>query len=91
MNLLLSDLCLLQIGLTGTGLAFETVLWFSSGWIVATSGKGDLPDPFLLDQAQALLNEAMTRTSPVDALMQFITMAQGRRPNPTQQPEIRQA
>ena len=67
-------------GLTMSGLAFETVLWFSSGWVVATSGKGELPDPILLELSKALLHEVATRPAPVDALRQFITMAQGRRP-----------
>jgi len=67
-------------GLTMSGLAFETVLWFSSGWVIATSGKGELPDPTLLDMAQALLQEVATRPVPVDALRQFISMAQGKRP-----------
>ena len=31
-------------GLTLSGLAFETVLWYSPGWVVATSGRGELPD-----------------------------------------------
>ena len=30
-------------GLTLSGLAFETVLWYSPGWVVATSGRGELP------------------------------------------------
>lgn len=67
-------------GLTMSGLAFETVLWFSSGWVVATSGKGELPDPALLAQAKALLLEVATRPVPAAALRQFIMMAQGRRP-----------
>ena len=66
-------------GLTMSGLAFETVLWFSSGWVVATSGKGELPDPVLLEQAKALLQEVATRPVPTDALRQFISMAQGKR------------
>jgi cellulose biosynthesis protein BcsQ len=66
-------------GLTVSGLAFETVLWFSSGWVVATSGKGELPDPLLLDQAKMLLHEVATRPVPVDSLRSFIAMAQGRR------------
>ena len=66
-------------GLTMSGLAFETVLWFSSGWVVATSGKGELPDPTLLEQAKQLLGEVASRPVPVDALRQFISMAQGKR------------
>lgn len=66
-------------GLTMSGLAFETALWFSSGWVVATSGKGELPDPELLDLARQLLHEVMTRPVPADALRQFISLAQGRR------------
>lgn len=65
-------------GLTRTGLAFETVLYFSSGWVVATSGKGELPHHLLLDQAKSLLHEVGTRPAPVDALRTFIRMAQGR-------------
>ena len=67
-------------GLRATGLAFETVLYFSSGWVVATSGKGELPDEMLLDQAKALLHEVGTRPAPVDALRAFIRMAQGKPP-----------
>jgi cellulose biosynthesis protein BcsQ len=67
-------------GLMLNGLAFETVLWFSSGWVVATSGKGELPDPILLEQAQALLREIGSRPAPVDALRAFIRLAQGRPP-----------
>ncbi len=67
-------------GLTQTGLAFETILWFSSGWIVATSGKGELPDPVLLAEAQALLREVGSRPAPVDALRGFVKLAQGRAP-----------
>ena len=67
-------------GLVVSGLAFETVLWFSSGWVVATSGKGELPDPVLLDDARRLLHEVATRPVPAVALRQFIAMAQGRRP-----------
>jgi len=70
-------------GLIVSGLAFETVLWFSSGWVVATSGKGELPDPELLGDARALLQEVATRPVPVAALRQFIAMAQGRRPAAT--------
>ncbi|MFN2452492.1 MAG: ParA family protein [Candidatus Dormibacteria bacterium] len=65
-------------GLTMSGLAFETVLWFSSGWVQATSGKGELPDEPLLAQAKLLLQEVGTRAAPVEALRQFIRMAQGR-------------
>lgn len=65
-------------GLTMSGLAFETVLWFSSGWVHATSGRGELPDERLLAQAKALLAEVGTRAVPVEALRQFIRMAQGR-------------
>jgi cellulose biosynthesis protein BcsQ len=68
-------------GLTMSGLAFETVLWFSSGWVIATSGKGELPDDALLEMAKSLLQEVATRPVPVDALRQFITMAQGKRPS----------
>ena len=68
-------------GLTMSGLAFETVLWFSSGWVIATSGKGELPDDALLELAKSLLQEVATRPVPVDALRQFITMAQGKRPS----------
>ena len=67
-------------GLVLNGLAFETVLWFSSGWVVATSGKGELPDPLLLEQAKALLHEVATRPVPVEPLRRFITLAQGKRP-----------
>ena len=70
-------------GLIVSGLAFETVLWFSSGWVVATSGKGELPDPQLLDQAKSLLHEVATRPVPAAALRQFIAMAQGRHPAAT--------
>lgn len=72
----------LLTGLTMSGLAFETVLWFSSGWVVATSGRGELPDPMLLDQAKSLLHEVATRPVPVEALRQFISMAQGKRQPP---------
>ena len=75
----------LLTGLTVSGLAFETVLWFSSGWVVATSGKGELPDQLLLDQAKMLLQEVATRPVPVDSLRSFIAMAQGR-PAPTALP-----
>lgn len=67
-------------GLIVSGLAFETVLWFSSGWVVATSGRGELPDPLLLEEARKLLQEVATRPVPAAALRQFIAMAQGRRP-----------
>ena len=70
-------------GLIVSGLAFETVLWFSSGWVVATSGKGELPDPQLLDEAKSLLHEVATRPVPAAALRQFIAMAQGRHPAAT--------
>lgn len=69
----------LLFGLTANGLAFETVLWFSSGWVAATSGRGELPDPHLLDEAKRLLQEVATRPVPADALRQFIALAQGRR------------
>jgi hypothetical protein len=69
-------------GLTLSGLAFETVLWYSSGWVVATSGKGELPDADLLDQTKVLLREVAQRPCPTEALRQFIKMAQGRRPQP---------
>jgi cellulose biosynthesis protein BcsQ len=69
----------LLYGLTANGLAFETVLWFSSGWVAATSGKGDPPDALLLEEAKRLLQEVATREVPVDALRQFIALAQGRR------------
>lgn len=67
-------------GLTMTHLAFDTVLWFSTGWVVATSGKGELPDPMLLDQAKALLHEVATRPVPVQALRSFISMGQRKPP-----------
>lgn len=67
-------------GLTQTGIAFETVLWFSSGWVVATSGRGELPDPALLAEAQALLREVGSRPAPVEALRNFIRLAQGKEP-----------
>jgi len=67
-------------GLTLSGLAFETVLWYSSGWILATSGRGDPPGDELLLQSKMLLRELAARPVPVDALRQFISMAQGRRP-----------
>jgi chromosome partitioning protein len=69
----------LLYGLTANGLAFETVLWFSSGWVAATSGRGELPDPLLLDEGKRLLQEVATRPVPSDALRQFIALAQGRR------------
>ncbi|HYA00657.1 MAG TPA: ParA family protein [Candidatus Binatia bacterium] len=70
----------LLYGLTANGLAFETVLWFSSGWVMATSGKGDMPDPVLLEEAQSLLQELAVRPVPAEALRSFIALAQGRRP-----------
>jgi cellulose biosynthesis protein BcsQ len=69
----------LLYGLTANGLAFQTVLWFSSGWVAATSGKGEMPGPMLLEEAKRLLQELATRDVPVDALRQFIALAQGRR------------
>jgi cellulose biosynthesis protein BcsQ len=69
-------------GLTLSGLAFETVLWYSPGWVLATSGRGELPDGELLAQSKMLLREVATRPSPVEALEQFISMAQGRRTRP---------
>mgnify|MGYP001798243737 FL=1 len=69
-------------GLTLSGLAFETVLWYSPGWVVATSGRGELPDPELLAESKMLLREVATRPSPTEALRQFVGMAQGRRPKP---------
>jgi cellulose biosynthesis protein BcsQ len=69
----------LLYGLTVNGLAFDTVLWFSSGWVSATSGKGELPDPALLEEAKRLLQELATKEVPVAALHQFIALAQGRR------------
>src|SRR5256885_2187740 len=44
-------------GLTMSGLAFETVLWYAPGWVLATSGRGELPDGELLAQSKALLRE----------------------------------
>ena len=67
-------------GLTLSGLAFDTVLWYSPGWILATSGRGELPDDELLTQSKMLLREVAVRPSPEEALRQFISMAQGRRP-----------
>ncbi|MGH7687636.1 MAG: ParA family protein [Candidatus Dormibacteria bacterium] len=67
-------------GLTMSGLAFDTVLWYSPGWILATSGRGELPDQDLLTQSKMLLREVAVRPVPVEALKQFISMAQGRRP-----------
>ena len=69
-------------GLTLSGLAFETVLWYSSGWVRATSGRGELPEPELLEQTKVLLREVAVRPSPVAALQRFIAMAQGRRSKP---------
>ena len=69
-------------GLTLSGLAFETVLWYSPGWVVATSGRGELPDQELLAESKMLLREVATRPSPTEALRQFVGMAQGRRPKP---------
>jgi chromosome partitioning protein len=69
-------------GLTLSGLAFETVLWYSPGWVVATSGRGELPDQELLTESKMLLREVATRPSPTEALRQFVGMAQGRRPRP---------
>ena len=69
-------------GLTLSGLAFETVLWYSPGWVVATSGRGELPDAELLAESKVLLREVATRPSPTEALRQFVGMAQGRRPKP---------
>ncbi len=69
-------------GLTLSGLAFETVLWYSPGWVVATSGRGELPDEELLAESKRLLREVATRQSPTEALRQFVGMAQGRRPKP---------
>jgi len=71
-------------GLTLSGLAFETVLWYSSGWILATSGRGDPPGEELLLQSKMLLRELASRPVPVEALRQFISMAQGRRPREVQ-------
>jgi cellulose biosynthesis protein BcsQ len=67
-------------GLTMSGLAFETVLWYSPGWVAATSGRGELPDEHLLRLSKQLLREVAVRPVPVEALRQFISMAQGRRP-----------
>lgn len=67
-------------GLTMSGLAFETVLWYSSGWILATSGRGEVPGEELLIQSKMLLRELAARPAPVEELRQFISMAQGRRP-----------
>ncbi|MGC8460497.1 MAG: ParA family protein [Candidatus Dormibacteria bacterium] len=72
-------------GLSMTGLRFGTTLWFSSGWIVATSGKGELPEEMLQQASQELLHEVLTRPAPVDALRSFISMAQGRRGGPPPQ------
>ncbi|HKR98864.1 MAG TPA: AAA family ATPase [Candidatus Dormibacteraeota bacterium] len=66
-------------GLTMNGLAFETVLWYSSAWVQATSGRGELPERELLDQTKLLLREVAVRPAPVEALRRFIAMAQGRR------------
>jgi cellulose biosynthesis protein BcsQ len=73
-------------GLTLSGLAFETVLWYSSGWVLATSGRGELPEQELLDQTKVLLREVAVRPSPVEALRRFIAMAQGRRGRPASAP-----
>jgi hypothetical protein len=73
-------------GLRLSGLAFETVLWYSSGWVLATSGRGELPEAELLDQTKALLREVAVRSSPVEPLQRFIAMAQGRRPTVTPGP-----
>ena len=59
-------------GLTLSGLAFETVLWYSPGWVVATSGRGELPDAELLTESKMLLREVATRPSPTEALRQFV-------------------
>jgi cellulose biosynthesis protein BcsQ len=69
-------------GLTLSGLAFETVLWYSPGWVLATSGRGELPDGELLTQSKMLLREVATRPAPEEALRHFITMAQGRQVRP---------
>ncbi|MBV8196455.1 MAG: AAA family ATPase [Candidatus Dormibacteraeota bacterium] len=71
-------------GLTLSGLAFDTVLWYSAGWILATSGRGEPPDGELLAQSKQLLREVAVRPVPVEALRQFISMAQGRRPRITE-------
>jgi hypothetical protein len=62
------------------GVGFETVLWCSPGWVDATSGLGELPDEHLLSLSKQLLREVAVRPVPVEALRQFISMAQGRRP-----------
>jgi cellulose biosynthesis protein BcsQ len=67
-------------GLTLSGLAFDTVLWYSPGWIMATSGRGELPDEELLRMSKMLLREVAVRPVPEESLRQFISMAQGRRP-----------
>ena len=69
-------------GLTLSGLAFETVLWYRPDWVLATSGRGELPSPKLLAQSKMLLREVATRPVSPEALRQFIGMAQGRRPRP---------
>jgi len=66
-------------GLTMSGIAFETVLWYTPGWVMATSGRGELPTPELLLQSKMLLREVATRPVSRQALRQFIGMAQGRR------------
>jgi len=50
--------------------------------VVATSGRGELPDAELLAESKMLLREVATRPSPTEALRQFVGMAQGRRPRP---------
>ncbi len=73
-------------GLTLSGLAFETVLWYSSEWVLATSGRGELPAAELLEQTKVLLREVAVRPAPVEALRRFIAMAQGRRARETPPP-----
>jgi cellulose biosynthesis protein BcsQ len=67
-------------GLTMSGLAFETILWHSDVWATAAADGPDVLDDDLLAQSSRLLREVAVRPEPVEALRQFISLAQGRRP-----------
>ncbi len=60
-----------------TGMAYESVLWHDQSWAVAAERTAPLPET-VLASSKALLREVATRPAPVDALMQFIALAQGR-------------
>jgi len=65
-------------GLSKSGLAFETVLWSSPEWDAVVAGTTETPPDALLAQSKRLLREVATRSTSVDALRQFVGLAQAR-------------